>query len=592
MMKRLVWLASYPKSGNTWMRAIFTALSVHPHFFDINQLSSGAQPLSVAESVGRLGLDSRWLDVGENDQLRTALIRSGVAPTDDQGDQTPILRKTHEVWRPGREGSEPLPADVTRAALLLVRDPRDVACSFAPFFGMDLDQAIDTMGSGRDLGDALPVFCLTAQPWGSWSEHVRSWRSPEIPFPVHVIRYEDLRGDAAGTLEPVFSAIGLRCTRDQLEGAIDRARLERLRDMETVTPFREIRSSVPTFFRSGHVGAWRAELSDAQVAAIEADHGDVMEDLGYELSTPEAKRRALAASRDSVRRRGDALWTNLPPHLGLEVRLGEVPDELAGATHLRPWLQITPTAARVQFSDGRALLVENGRTVTIEWTDDPAESDADPSWLVQGWAVTLASLQRGNLCLHASTVRIGDEIVAIAGHQGAGKSTTAMGLRARGHRLLVDDTTVIDFRDDGAWTTPYTRNVHLMRDTADALGVDHLALPALAGRNGKVAFRAEDPPIEPCRIDRIVVLTLPEEATEVTLDHVGGAERVPLLRHHVVRRGLAPAILGQASFFGLLARLADVAPVQLLRRSAHGWSLDAVLDAIEAGEPGSYPVDG
>jgi aryl sulfotransferase len=592
MTKRLVWLASYPKSGNTWMRSIVTALSVHPHLFDINQLSSGAQPLSVGESISRLGLDSRWLDVGENDQLRTAMIRAGVADADDGGDQTPILRKTHEMWRPGREGSEPLPADVTRAALLLVRDPRDVACSFAPFFGMDLDEAIDTMGTSVDPGGAYPVFGLTAQPWGSWSEHARSWRSPEIPFPVHVIRYEDLRSDAAGTLEPVFAAIGLHCTRNELDAAVDRARFERLRELETSTPFREIRSAAPAFFRSGTVGEWRAELSDAQIASIEADHGDVMEDLGYQLVTPEAKRRALAASRDSVRRRGDAPWTNLPPHLGLEVRLGELPDELAGATQLRPWLQTTPTAARVQFSDGRALLVEHGRDVTIQWTDDPAEGDADPSWLVQGWSVTLASLQRGNLCLHASTVQIGDEIVAIAGDQGAGKSTTAMGLRARGHQLLVDDTTVIDFRSDGAWTTPYTRNVHLMHDTADALGVDPHALPALAGRHGKVAFRAEDPPVEPRRIDRIVVLTHPEDATEVTLDDIGGAERVPLLRRHVVRRGLAPAILGQATFFGLLVKLADVAPVQLLRRPVHGWSLDAVLDAIEAGRPGTYPVDG
>ena len=118
------------------------------------------------------------------------------------------------------------------------------------------------------------------------------------------------------------------------------------------------------------------------------------------------------------------------------MRLGDVPDELPDATRPRPWLQTTPTATRVQFDAGNALLVEGGRNVTVQWTEDPDEKDADPSWMVQGWAVTIASLQRGNLSLHASTVRIGDEVVALAGHQGAGKSTTAMGLRARGHQLL------------------------------------------------------------------------------------------------------------------------------------------------------------
>ena len=149
---------------------------------------------------------------------------------------------------------------------------------------------------------------------------------------------------------------------------------------------------------------------------------------------------------------------------------------------------------------------------------------------------------------------------------------------------LVDDTTVVEFRDDGVWITPYARNVHLLPDAAGAVGVDFDALPLLAGRHGKVAFRAEEPPSEPHRIDRIVVLTQPEDATEVTLSDVRGADRIPILRQHVSRLGLAPVVLGQAAFFGALARLADAAPVQLLRRPRGDWTLDEVLDAIESGE--------
>lgn len=81
---------------------------------------------------------------------------------------------------------------------------------------------------------------------------------------------------------------------------------------------------------------------------------------------------------------------------------------------------------------------------------------------MQGWGVTLANMQRVNLSLHAATVQIGDQTVAIAGRRGAGKSTTSMALRARGHQLLVDDVTLIEFRDGAAWTTPFARNVHLL----------------------------------------------------------------------------------------------------------------------------------
>ncbi len=595
MTARTVWLASYPKSGNTWIRAIVTALSTHPHLFQVNQLSSGAQPFGLASSIPRLGLDSRWLDFDENDQLRTTLIQPAASSADEDSEvpTTPLLRKTHELWRPGRPGREPFPADATRAAILVVRDPRDVACSFAPFFDIGLDDAIDAIASSPESGPGQPVHAVTAQPWGSWSEHTRSWLGPDVPVPVHLIRYEDLKEDAVATLEPVFAAIGLECTHEQLVAAVDDTRFERLASSEALDGFREVSPNTQTFFREGRAGGWRDTLSDAQVAAIEADHGDVMLELGYELVTADAPRRALAESRASKRRRGDTSWLELPAHLGVEVQLGEIPDELPDAARPRPWLQTTANATRVQFDAGNALLVEDGRLVTIQWTEDPEDDSADPSWMVQGWAVTIASLQRGNLSLHASTVRIGDEIVAIAGHQGAGKSTTAMGLRARGHQLLVDDTTVIEFRNDGVWITPYARNVHLLPDAAGAVGVDFDALPLLAGRHGKVAFRAEEPPSDPHRIDRIVVLTKPSHATDVTLSDVRGVDRIPILHHHVSRLGLAPIVLGQPTFFGLLARLADSTTVQLLQRPQDDWTLDQVLDTIEGGsvEGGSVSAD-
>ena len=522
MTGRTVWLASYPKSGNTWVRAIVTALSTHSHLFQVNQLDAGAQPFSVVGALPQLGLDSRWLSYSENDRLRAGLIRlsggvpKGQSATEDDlapDELLPLLRKTHEVWRPGTDGREPFPVDATRAAILVVRDPRDVACSYAPFFGVGIDAAIDAMASSPDVGPGRPVQGMTAQPWGSWSGHWHSWRNPDVPFPVHVVRYEDLSHDAVAALALVLDAIGLAFTRGQLADAVEQARFDRLRESETENGFRETGPRTNTFFREGRNGGWRHVLTDAQVAAIEADHAEVMSVLGYELVTDEASRRALAESRASQRRQSMRSWMEPPAHLGLEVSLGDVPDELPDAERPRPWLQTTTRATRVQFASGNALLVEDGHTVTVQWAHDPEEAEADLSWLVQGWSVTLAALQRGYLSLHASTVQIGDEVVALAGHQGAGKSTTAMGMRSRGHTLLVDDTTVVEFRDGGAWTTPYARNVHLLRDTADAVGVDADALPLLAGRYGKFAFRAEEPPIEPHRIDRIVVLTRPPNAS-------------------------------------------------------------------------------
>lgn len=558
---RIVWLTSYPKSGNTWMRAIATALTTHPHLFAVDHLTSGAQPYSVTTSLALYGLDARWLSYDETDRVRTSMLTAGLDAPVETDDTKPaaILRKTHEVYRPGKSGAEPFPTAVTRAAILIVRDPRDVACSYAPFFGTDLDSAIDALATVNTGGRGNPAMCETSQPWGSWSTHTRSWLADDVPFPVHLVRYEDVRSDPVATLEPVFRAVGIDCTHEQLTDAVEQARFERLRASEEQFGFRETNPRTKTFFRSGRAGGWREELSADQVATIELDHRDVMGDVGYELTTTPPR------------------LTPLPVHLGLRVRLGTVPEELEGGESPLTWIHTTKSATIVQFGPGKALMVNDGRRVTLQWPED----DDDLSWVLQGWAVAIATLQRGDFSLHASTVEIGDRIVAIAGRSGAGKSTTCMALRNRGHRLLVDDTTLLRFRDGHVFTTPYSRNVHLLPDSAEALGLDFAEFPRLAGGRVKASFTPDEPPVEPRRIDRIVVLDPSPDCEAASISEVRGLQRLNALREHVARSRLAPTILGHDRHFQLITDLADAVPVFVLTRPTQGWTLDEVVALIE-----------
>ncbi len=591
-----VWLASYPKSGNTWMRAIVTALGTHRHLFGVNQLGSGAQPNHVGGVQGVYGIDPRWLSRDEVDRMRTELINrwgvtapdvaadaDGIPDEDPAGPVRPVLRKTHEVYRGGAPGREPFPLAATRAAILVVRDPRDVACSYAPFFGVDLDGAVAAMGRTNAGGASSPASSQTDQPWGTWTSHAASWLADDVPFPVHLVRYEDLKRDTVGTLLPIFQAIGLDCTEAQLAAAAEQARFDRLQASEAERGFRETSKQTRTFFRKGKAGGWSEELSESQVAALEADHDVMMLRLGYELTTEAAPRAALAESRASRRRSERFDWMRLPAAMELEVRQGSVPEQIPDAKNPRPWIHVNDHQVLVVFSGGTRLLVQDGKSITVDWTPDPDRPMDDPSWLVQGWGVTLAMLQRGDLSLHAATVQMGDEVVAIAGHRGAGKSTTSMALRKRGHRLLVDDVTLIRFEGDQAWTTPYARNVHLLPDAAAALGVDFDALPMLAGGRTKVAFRAEEPDEQPHLIDRVVVLAPGPAVEEVTLTDARGGQKLATLLGHTRRDGIAPLILGQARYFELMTRLSNAVPVQVLRRPREEWTLDEVLDLIEAG---------
>ena len=125
--------------------------------------------------------------------------------------------------------------------------------------------------------------------------------------------------------------------------------------------------------------------------------------------------------------------------------------------------------------------------------------------------------------------------------------------------------------------------MHLLQDAAAAIGVDFESLAPLGRGRAKAAFRPEDPPHEPQRIDRIVVLSTGEEATSVSVSHPSGAARMTALLDHTIRDGIAPLVLGQEHYFALVADLANIVPITRIERPREEWTLDDVLDAIEAG---------
>ncbi|MBI1350210.1 MAG: hypothetical protein GC156_03745 [Actinomycetales bacterium] len=268
---------------------------------------------------------------------------------------------------------------------------------------------------------------------------------------------------------------------------------------------------------------------------------------------------------------------SLPAHLGIAVRRGVVPTSLSGGRRLPGGVTVADGTTLVRFPQG-ALLVEDGTTATVDW---PGGSDV-PSWVIESWAVSLAMVQRGNLCLHASVVAVGDRVVAIAGDSGAGKSTTVLALEARGHRLLTDDVAIVDLRPDGPWVLPYQRSVHLLPDAAAALDVDFADLAPLADFPEKSAYHPAAPPTDPLPIHAVVLL-VPNEGIEMPrVRELRGVEKVQSTMVHAGRPVTSPAIMGEERYFAALTELAARTPVYLLERPEGAWTLDEVCTAIES----------
>ena len=276
MTGRTVWLASYPKSGNTWLRAVYTALRTGAEP-DINSLEGGNIATSRWLFDAALGLRSSDLRPEEVQVLRPRADEA--VATAENGD---VWRKIHDALFHGPSGELIVSSRATRAAVYIVRDPRDVAVSLAHHEGRRMNEAVDVLccsgaslaKSGRRLYDQL------ASCTGTWSEHVRSWVD-QAPFPVHVLRYEDCLAHPVLSFREAFAAAGIDASESEVAKAVDRASRDRLQAQEEASGFRERQNRQALFFRRGVTGSWREELSADLADRVVEEHGEMMARLGY-----------------------------------------------------------------------------------------------------------------------------------------------------------------------------------------------------------------------------------------------------------------------------------------------------------------------
>jgi len=293
---RTVCLASYPKSGNTWFRMLVANLSAKDGSpVDINDLPERGGIASARGPFDHLLLiESGLLTHDEIDCLRPRvyeeLARGAEDDEYDTPDAIPPVRfvKVHDAYTLTPKG-EPLLAGARGAdgAIVIVRDPRDVAPSLANHNRGSIDDAITFMN------DPNAGFCAKAtrqhnqlrQKLPGWGGHIASWLD-QSDIPVHLIRYEDMQADTAGTLRRALGFAGHAAREEEIDRAVTFADFAQLQAQEREKGFREAPrpNAGGNFFRRGEAGGWRDELSPEQVARIETEHAPMMRRLGYALS--------------------------------------------------------------------------------------------------------------------------------------------------------------------------------------------------------------------------------------------------------------------------------------------------------------------
>ncbi len=191
----IVWIASYPKSGNTWVR------------FLVHHLLYGPAESSAA-------LNDRIPPILKN---RSFAVPEGAV----------VCSKTHFVCVP----SHPRLAETDRA-IYIIRNPRDVALSSLNY--RRLGGMPDSIPDARYLqafiasrGD--PEWAR--QGFGTWPQNIQTWTAPP-PFPVLTLRYETLKAEPLEQARAIATFLSLSPTDDELQAAVDACSFTRLRDLE------------------------------------------------------------------------------------------------------------------------------------------------------------------------------------------------------------------------------------------------------------------------------------------------------------------------------------------------------------------------
>jgi Sulfotransferase domain len=276
--QNIIWIASYPKSGNTWIRVFI-------HNLLREMASSDAPP----QDINRLNQQT-WWEFGarqfeavlgkpftEASHQELAEARPAAQAWMARNCSGPFLAKTHLCV--GLDfGIPTINLDATLAAVYAVRNPLDVAISFAHHSNEPVDATIAKMALSNFTSPNRVQHIY--ETMGTWSQHVASWTGI-YSRPVHIMRYEDMLANPARSFHGLARFLRLKPTEEQLASAIRKSSFSELQRQESESGFREKPPAAERFFREGSSGQWTTVLSPAQVQEIVRTHAPMMQRFGY-----------------------------------------------------------------------------------------------------------------------------------------------------------------------------------------------------------------------------------------------------------------------------------------------------------------------
>ena len=275
--KNIYWLASYPKSGNTWFRIFLSNyLNDKSETISLDDISTGSIASSRLMFDDISALPSSELLQSEIDTLRPEIYKEFSQELEGFS-----YNKVHDAYI--MVGEKPMFPEVVSAGIIyFIRNPLDVVISYANHSSIEIDKSIGCITDEKfGLSDSKKKLnSQLRQYMGSWSNHVKSW-TEQTNIPVLVIRYEDMLTDTYGEFKRALEFLNLDFNEDKFIKSIENSSFDNLKKTEAKDGFKERPLKTKSFFATGKSGNWKDKLSEEQINKVIEKNKEQMIEFAY-----------------------------------------------------------------------------------------------------------------------------------------------------------------------------------------------------------------------------------------------------------------------------------------------------------------------